>query len=191
MEKHDARDDGTIRLDDPWYDVIASGWEASAGESAAPGVRVPPPDVHVPAPDPSSGPWPGSAAAAGDRVTGAGAAGSPSAAEVYLEVHRSAAFREVRSRYRRFVLPASIIFLVWYFAYVIAATAAPGLMARPVSGALNVAMVAGLAQFATTFLLTYAYARHARLRRDRPALDLRWIVFEQNRRQEPSREQER
>ena len=51
-------------------------------------------------------------------------------------------------------------------------------MARPVVGALNVAMVAGLAQFATTFLLTWAYARHARLRRDRVALELRWVTQE-------------
>ncbi|MBR7679085.1 DUF485 domain-containing protein, partial [Streptomyces daliensis] len=54
------------------------------------------------------------------------------------------------------------------------AAVAPGLMARPVSGVLNVAMVAGLAQFASTFLLTWAYARHARLRRDQLALELRW-----------------
>ncbi len=42
-------------------------------------------------------------------------------------------------------------------------------MARPVTGAVNVAMIAGLGQFLTTFLLTWAYARHARLRRDRAA----------------------
>ncbi|MGH3325211.1 MAG: DUF485 domain-containing protein, partial [Streptomyces sp.] len=35
-------------------------------------------------------------------------------------------------------------------------------------------MAAGLAQFASTFLLTWAYVRHARLRRDRLALELRW-----------------
>jgi len=95
-------------------------------------------------------------------------------AAVYLTVQRSPAFQQVRSRYRRFVLPASAAFLVWYLAYVVTATAAPGLMARPVAGVLNVAMAAGLAQFATTFLLTWAYARHARLRRDQLALELRW-----------------
>ncbi|MFD3970963.1 DUF485 domain-containing protein [Streptomyces cyaneofuscatus] len=105
----------------------------------------------------------------------------PSAAEIYLEVHRSAAFREVRRRYRRFVLPAALAFLLWYLAYVVAATTAPALMARPVAGAVNVAMVAGLGQFLTTFLLTWAYARHARLRRDRAALDLRWDTQEMTR----------
>ncbi|WFB11527.1 DUF485 domain-containing protein [Streptomyces sp. LX-29] len=99
-------------------------------------------------------------------------------AAAYRQVHRSAAFREVRGRYRRFVLPASLAFLVWYLAYVITATTAPGLMARPVVGACNVGLLAGIAQFATTFLLTWAYARHARLRRDGPALELRWVTQE-------------
>ncbi|MFE1906496.1 DUF485 domain-containing protein [Streptomyces gardneri] len=105
----------------------------------------------------------------------------PGAAEIYLEVQRSPAFQEVRRRYRRFVFPAALAFLLWYLAYVVAATAAPGLMARPVAGAVNVAMVAGLGQFLTTFLLTWAYARHARLRRDRAALELRWDTQEMTR----------
>ncbi|MFD5013615.1 DUF485 domain-containing protein [Streptomyces chartreusis] len=105
-------------------------------------------------------------------------AAPPPAGDVYLEVQSSAAFREVRSRYRRFVVPAVVVFLSWYVAYVVAATTAPGLMARPVMGAVNVAMLAGLGQFLTTFLLTWAYARHARLRRDRAALELRWDTQE-------------
>ncbi|MGC9543302.1 DUF485 domain-containing protein [Streptomyces sp. UG1] len=105
-------------------------------------------------------------------------AASPAAGDVYLEVQRSAAFREVRGRYRRFVVPAVAVFLSWYVAYVVAATTAPGLMARPVVGAVNVAMLAGLGQFLTTFLFTWAYARHARLRRDRSALELRWQTQE-------------
>ncbi|PCG82901.1 hypothetical protein CIB93_27425 [Streptomyces sp. WZ.A104] len=117
----------------------------------------------------------------GDEDGAAGPDAAPSAADIYLEVHRSAAFREVRRRYRRFVVPAALAFLLWYLAYVVAATSAPELMARPVVGAVNVAMVAGLGQFLTTFLLTWAYARHARLRRDRAALDLRWDTQEMTR----------
>ncbi|KIZ14658.1 membrane protein [Streptomyces natalensis ATCC 27448] len=94
--------------------------------------------------------------------------------EVYLTVQRSAAFQEVRRRYRHFVVPATAVFLAWYLAYVLGATLVPGLMAHRVAGALNVAMLAGLGQFASTFLLTWAYARHARLRRDAVALDIRW-----------------
>ncbi|CAM5280278.1 DUF485 domain-containing protein [Streptomyces griseomycini] len=100
------------------------------------------------------------------------------AADVYLEVQRSEAFQEVRSRYRRFVLPAVALFFAWYVAYVVTATTVPEWMARPVAGAVNVGMLAGLGQFLTTFLLTWAYVRHARLRRDRAALELRWDAQE-------------
>lgn len=155
MDKHEGREAGTIRLDDPWYDALAVGW--GEGAEAVPPRRAP-----------------------ADH-------GAPSASDIYLEVQRSAAFQEVRGRYRRFVVPATAGFLLWYVAYVIAATAAPGLMARPVVGSLNVALLAGLGQFLSTFLLTWAYSRHARLRRDSAALDLRWTVFERERGQERSR----
>ncbi|MEV4042938.1 MULTISPECIES: DUF485 domain-containing protein [unclassified Streptomyces] len=144
---------GEPRYDDPWYDALASGWGESAGPSA-PGPAVPPMRRDTPAEQPRA------------------------AADVYLEVQRSAAFQEVRSRYRRFVVPAAVGFFLWYVAYVVTATSAPSLMARPVAGAVNVAMAAGLGQFLTTFLLTWAYARHARLRRDRAALELRWDTQE-------------
>ncbi|NKQ23888.1 DUF485 domain-containing protein [Streptomyces galbus] len=139
---------GDVRFDDPWYDALASGW-GGAGQ------------VAVPVP-----------AARQEQDDGA------TAAEVYLEVQRSEAFRQVRGRYRRFVVPATVAFFLWYVAYVVAATAAPGLMARPVAGAVNVGLLAGLGQFLSTFLLTWAYARHARLRRDRAALELRWDTQE-------------
>ncbi|GAA1373275.1 DUF485 domain-containing protein [Streptomyces beijiangensis] len=151
MEKDEGRESAEVRLDDPWYDALASGW----GELNEAGSGVP---AAVPA---QKSPEPGR-----------------SAADIYLEVQASAAFQEVRSRYRRFVVPAALAFLAWYVAYVVTATTAPGFMARPVAGAVNVAMVAGLGQFLTTFLLTWAYARHARLRRDRAALDLRWDTQE-------------
>ncbi|WP_345568983.1 DUF485 domain-containing protein [Streptomyces plumbiresistens] len=143
---------GQVRYDDPWYDALASGWGESGGAGApVPAVSQAPRGEEAPA---------------------------VAAAEVYLEVQRSAAFQEVRSRYRRFVVPAVVVFFLWYLAYVVTATTAPGLMARPVAGAVNVAMLAGLGQFLTTFLFTWAYARHARLRRDRAALELRWDTQE-------------
>lgn len=155
MEKQEGRG-APVRLEDPWSDAPASGWSDQ---------------------DSTVVPAPGWSAAAREEGRTAG----PSAGDIYLEVQRSEAFQEVRARYRRFVVPASAAFLTWYLAYVVAATAAPALMARPVAGAVNVAMAAGLAQFLTAFLLTWAYARHARLRRDRAALDLRWDTQEMTR----------
>jgi uncharacterized membrane protein (DUF485 family) len=146
---------GETAYEDPWYDLLAPGW----GESAGRGTPAPGPAV---APDEHQEPE----------------APAVRAADVYLEVQRSAAFQEVRSRYRRFVGPGTVGFLCWYVGYVVMATTAPGLMARPVAGAVNVAMLLGLGQFLTTFVLTWAYARHARLRRDRAALELRWDTQE-------------
>ncbi|MFJ9679563.1 DUF485 domain-containing protein [Streptomyces sp. NPDC101194] len=154
MEKEAGREAVATRLGDPWYDEPASGW----GEPNGAGSLAP---AGPPAP-------------ANSRC-------GHSAADIYLEVQRSEAFREVRRRYRRFVVPATLAFLVWYLAYVVVATTEPGLMARPVVGAVNVAMVAGLGQFLSTFLLTGAYARHARLRKDRAALELRWETQEMTR----------
>ncbi|MCX4547723.1 DUF485 domain-containing protein [Streptomyces sp. NBC_01387] len=149
MEKDDGLDAAEVRLDDPWQDALAAGW----GELDGTGAPAPVPAQAVPG-------------------------CSRSAADIYLDVQSSAAFQEVRSRYRRFVVPAVCGFFVWYVAYVVLATTAPGFMARPVAGAVNVAMVAGLGQFLSTFVLTWAYARHARLRRDRAALHLRWDTQE-------------
>ncbi|MFD8227643.1 DUF485 domain-containing protein [Streptomyces massasporeus] len=145
-----AEEAGQLRYEDPWYDALASGWGESAGEGAQSPAAVP----------------------------SARTEGGAAAADVYLEVQRSAAFQEVRRRYRRFVVPAFVAFFTWYVGYVVAATTVPDLMARPVVGAVNVALVAGLGQFLSTFLLTWAYARHARLRRDRAALELRWDTQE-------------
>ncbi|GAB2801330.1 DUF485 domain-containing protein [Streptomyces chlorus] len=150
-----------MSYDDPWYDALASGWGEGTGKGAgAPtAVRTPPAQAAV-------------------VPAARGREDAVAVADVYLQVQRSAAFQEVRSRYRRFVVPAVVVFCAWYVAYVVTATTAPDLMAQPVAGAVNVGMLAGLGQFLTTFLLTWAYARHARLRRDRAALELRWDTQE-------------
>ncbi|NBE51131.1 DUF485 domain-containing protein [Streptomyces boluensis] len=162
VEKHEDRVAGRVRLSDPgglgdpWRDASASGWGELDG-TGAPASALP----HAR----------GVSQQADQKPT-------TRAADIYLEVQGSPAFQEVRRRYRRFVVPACAAFFAWYVAYVVAATAAPDLMARPVAGAVNVAMVAGLGQFLSTFLLTWAYARHARLRRDHAALELRWDTQE-------------
>ncbi|MET7684651.1 DUF485 domain-containing protein [Streptomyces sp. NPDC005423] len=143
---------GKARYHDPWHDTLASGW----GEPGGGGARRP----RIPSARREDD----------DRAV--------RAADVYLEVQSSAAFQEVRRRYLRFVVPAIVVFFAWYVGYVVTATTEPGFMARPVMGAVNVGMVAGLGQFLSTFLLTWAYARHARLRRDRAALELRWDTQE-------------
>jgi uncharacterized membrane protein (DUF485 family) len=177
-----------MRTDDPWYDALASGWGNDDPPSAAATATTSLPRRVRPRAGAGEsgrsrdggeprGPRSREAPAVEARAREAQAREAPARdgqAAVYLAVQRSDAFQQVRRRYRRFVLPGSVAFLAWYLAYVVAATAAPGLMARPVAGVFNIAMAAGLAQFASTFLLTWAYVRHARLRRDELALELRW-----------------
>jgi uncharacterized membrane protein (DUF485 family) len=95
-------------------------------------------------------------------------------AAIYRAVHESPEFREIRTRYRRFVFPATAVFLLWYLLYVVLTVSAPQLMTRPIAGPFNIAWLLGLLQFASTFLLAWMYARHARAHRDRAALGLRW-----------------
>lgn len=113
-------------------------------------------------------------------VAGAGRhrAGPDPRGDVYLAVQASPEFQEIRRRYRDFVFPMSALFLAWYLAYVLASTMARDLMARRIAGEFNVALAFGLAQFASTFVITWMYARHAVRKRDRAALDLRWDTQE-------------
>ncbi|GAA1078859.1 MULTISPECIES: DUF485 domain-containing protein [Kitasatospora] len=116
-----------------------------------------------------------SAAGAGDAPAPAvPAPAAADAAEVYRAVQSSEAFARIRRDHRGFVLPATALFLGWYLLYLVAQAAAPEVMRRQLVGPLSVAWVLALGQFASTFLLTWRYARNARTKRDRAALELRW-----------------
>ncbi|WP_216205079.1 DUF485 domain-containing protein [Amycolatopsis aidingensis] len=82
------------------------------------------------------------------------------------EVHQSADFRELRKRLRSFVFPMTGFFLVWYLLYVLLADYAPGFMATPVWGNINVGLIFGLLQFVSTFVITGLYVRYANRRLD-------------------------
>ncbi len=79
----------------------------------------------------------------------------------YREVQASPDFAELRRRFRRFVFPMTGLFLAWYFLYVVLAAYAKGFMSHKVAGNINVALLMGLAQFASTFIITMVYARWA------------------------------
>lgn len=106
---------------------------------------------------------------------------------VYQEVQRSAAFADLRSRLRRFVFPMSAAFLLWYLAYVLLASYAPGFMATRIAGTnITIGLVIGLLQFVTTFTITMLYVRYADRRLDPPATALREEI-EARQEQEESR----
>ena len=79
----------------------------------------------------------------------------------YAEVQQSTDFKDLRRRFRRFVFPMTALFLAWYFLYVLLSTYAADFMSHKVFGNVNVGLLLGLGQFASTFLITMLYARWA------------------------------
>lgn len=85
---------------------------------------------------------------------------------VYDELHARPEFTELRRLYRGFVFPATVAFLTWYLLYVVMSNWAGGFMGTKVVGNVNVALVFGLLQFATTFLIAWLYARYSTAKLD-------------------------
>ncbi|WP_410588781.1 DUF485 domain-containing protein [Amycolatopsis sp. lyj-23] len=95
------------------------------------------------------------------------------AAPDYLAIQASPGFRSLRRRFRGFVFPLSFAFFAWYMTYVLLAAYAHDFMSRKVFGQVNVAILLGLGQFASTALVTWLYLRYARRRLDPQVAELR------------------
>ena len=91
----------------------------------------------------------------------------------YQEVEASENFRQLKRRHRGFVFPLAVAFLLWYFAYVLLADYAHEFMSTPVWGNINVGLLLGLGQFATTFAITTWYVSFANRRLDPVADEIR------------------
>lgn len=95
---------------------------------------------------------------------------------VYSEVEASEEFRELRHSYRVFAFPVTVAFISWYLLYVLLSSFADSFMSTKVVGHVNVAFVLGIAQFVTTFLIAWLYARYADTRLDPRAESLKSII---------------
>ena len=93
--------------------------------------------------------------------------------ERYVAVAQSPEFDNLRRSLRRFVFPMTAAFLLWYALYVILSAYARDFMHTKVVGHVNVALIFGLLQFVSTFLIAWAYARYADKRIDPLAESLR------------------
>ncbi|WP_084265237.1 DUF485 domain-containing protein [Actinomadura macra] len=82
-------------------------------------------------------------------------------------------FRLLRRRFAHLALWILCGSLGWYFAYVALSGFARGFMARTVIGDVNVALLLGVLQFVSTFVLAWAYVAYARRRLDPLAAELR------------------
>ena len=77
-------------------------------------------------------------------------------------VERSPEFRELISKKKAFVIPATIFFLAWYFGFIILAGYAPDFMGREfITDGLTVGYVLALSQFVMTWVLGWMYLRRS------------------------------
>ncbi|MCJ0872881.1 DUF485 domain-containing protein [Streptomyces sp. AP-93] len=95
-----------------------------------------------------------------------GSAGTPPAPatpgpQEFVRVQQSEEFAELRRAHRSFAFPLTVAFIAWYLLYVLLSNYAGGFMGTKLFGNINVALVLGLGQFATTFLIAWLYSRHA------------------------------
>jgi uncharacterized membrane protein (DUF485 family) len=84
----------------------------------------------------------------------------------YVAVQQSPEFVALRKTLRGFIFPMTIAFFLWYALYVILSAYARDFMGTKVAGNINVALIFGLLQFVSTFLIAWLYSRFAGRRLD-------------------------
>lgn len=87
----------------------------------------------------------------------------------YVEVARSEEFAGLRKALRGFVFPMTAAFFLWYALYVLLSAYARDFMGTKVIGNINIALIFGLLQFVSTFLIAWLYSRYANKNLDPPA----------------------
>jgi uncharacterized membrane protein (DUF485 family) len=77
------------------------------------------------------------------------------------DIAKDADFRHLLAAKIRFIAPATVFFLVYYFALPVLVGYAPKLMATPIWGDLNAAYLFALSQFFMAWILAAFYVRAA------------------------------
>ncbi len=80
---------------------------------------------------------------------------------VYDELAAKPEFSRLRHLYRRFIIPATAVFMGWYALYVGLSMFAHDFMTRQVVGNINVALIFGLLQFVSTFVIAALYSQYS------------------------------
>jgi uncharacterized membrane protein (DUF485 family) len=115
---------------------------------------------------------------------------TPETSDDYVEVANSPEFQTLRRTLRRFVFPATAIFLLWYALYVLLSAYARSFMSTKVVGHINIALIFGLLQFVSTFVIAWLYARFADRRLDPLSADLRAKLAEKLAAEKPAAAEE-
>ena len=76
-------------------------------------------------------------------------------------IAQSEAFHRLMRAKARFILPATLFFIVYYFALPILTGYAPKFMSTPVFGVVNLAYLFALSQFLVAWLIAWLYTRAA------------------------------
>lgn len=92
-----------------------------------------------------------------DRPDADGAAPDPD----WEGIAGSPEFRSLLRDKARFIVPATLFFVAYYFALPVLVGYFPALMETPVFGPVNLAYLFALSQFAMTFVLAAVYMRKA------------------------------
>lgn len=71
-------------------------------------------------------------------------------------------FKELVAAKRRFIVPATIFFVLYYFSLPVLVGYFPALMSRNVYGHLNLAYAFALSQFVMAWFVMFCYMRRAR-----------------------------
>jgi uncharacterized membrane protein (DUF485 family) len=114
-----------------------------------------------------------------DRSIPAGAGGSnddavePADVRTWEGVEDTAEFKNLVAARVRFILPATIFFLVYYFALPLSNGLAPDLMKTRVFGNVNLAYLFALSEFFMAWILAWLYIRRANNVFDRLAESVR------------------
>jgi uncharacterized membrane protein (DUF485 family) len=80
---------------------------------------------------------------------------------VWDRIAESEDFKDLMAAKARFIVPATVFFVVYYFALPVLVGYAPELMSRQVLGVVNIAYLFALSQFFVAWLLAWLYVRAA------------------------------
>lgn len=80
---------------------------------------------------------------------------------VWTEVQESPEFQALKKKYRSFAFPVTLAFLAWYFGYILLTAFARDWVSQEVFPHINIAIILGVLQFVSTFLIAWLYERHS------------------------------
>src|SRR3954469_9941250 len=76
-------------------------------------------------------------------------------------VARNSEFKDLMAAKARFIVPATVFFIAYYFALPVLVGYAPEFMSTPVIGPVNIAYLFALSQFFVAWILAFMYVRAA------------------------------